>query len=238
MPLLTGEDFHNPDLTGPRATHHIPNGGLFSAYASTTIKASPQVVYDALLDVGDWKEWNTFVSNVKITKNPNPHSRKDGSHKRMTGGTCMVFELNLWPDEPERKAEFREVVTHVEKLKLAKGGHSSPCITRIRWSLDNAAITTPGMLFKAERVNEIEEAHDGTTIYRNWQVFGGLGAKFVRKKYEAPLKTRLQDWCRDLKKWCEENGGRHQSASAATNGHDGAGKSEGGQDPQTEQKEA
>ena len=205
MAPLTGDDFHNPSLTGPRPSHFIPNGGLFSAYGSAQINASPEVVYRAILKVGDYKHWNSFVQDVTITKNPSPHHRRDGSANktRMTGGTCMIFHSELVKD-PLYKTTSREVATLVEGLKLARDGHGSPCITRIRWSLDNAAISTPGFLLKSERTNEIEEAQDGTTIYRTWQTFSGPIARIVRGKFEHALRERLSDWCRDLKAWCEK----------------------------------
>lgn len=118
----------------------------------------------------------------------------------------MIFHVELVKDPPY-KSKSREVATLVEDLKLAKDGHSTPCITRIRWSLDNAAISTPGFLLKSERTNEIEEAPDGTTVYRTWQTFGGLAARIVRSKFEAALRDRLADWCRDLKAWCERGEG-------------------------------
>ena len=69
--------------------------------------------------------------------------------------------------------------------------------------LDNAAITTPGFLLKCERINEIEEAADGTTVYRTWEVFAGPIARTMRKKLEQKWKERLQESTVDLKKWCE-----------------------------------
>ncbi|KAK3057693.1 hypothetical protein LTR09_001877 [Extremus antarcticus] len=203
MAPLIGADFSNPKLTGPRASKNIPGGGLFSSYGETRINAPPQVVYDALLNVGDYPKWNTFVYDVKITKNSDPHSHRAGGHKRITGGSCMIFYRNI-THKPAYKTEARQVVTLVEKLKLSKEGHQMPCVTRIRWQLDNAAITTPGWMMRNEQINEIEEASDGTTIYRTWCVFGGPVAKFVRKKLEMPWRDRTQDWCRDLKEWCEK----------------------------------
>lgn len=76
MAPLTGADFHDSSLTGPRPSYYIPNGGLFSAYAGTKIDANPEVVYRAILKVGDYSKWNTFVQDVTITKNPNPHQRQ------------------------------------------------------------------------------------------------------------------------------------------------------------------
>jgi hypothetical protein len=135
----------------------------------------------------------------------------------------MIFYRNLTYQPPE-KVEARQVVTLVEKLKLAKDGHSSPCITRIRWQLDNAAITTPGFLMKMEQVSEIEENHDGTTTYRTWVVFAGALAKIIRKKSEQAWKERIQEWCQDLKKRSESKVKHHEKDD-----HGGHGKSEGGQ---------
>lgn len=226
MAPLTGRDFHDPTLTGPRASTKIPSGGLFSAYSSAKINAPPQVVYDALLDVAEWKEWNEFVPNVTITKTPNVHGKEAGSHKRLTGGTCMIFHRNFGKEEP---GQGRHVVTLVEKLKLSSDGHSSPCITRIRWQLDNAAISTPGFLLKSEQINEIEEAHDGTTIYRTWQSFAGPVAKMLRKKLEPVWKSGLQEWSRDLKKWCEGKQAQGGAESVKPDPAKLVGRSEGGQ---------
>ena len=100
--------------------------------------------------------------------------------------------------------------------------------------LDNAAITTPGFMLRCERINEIEEAGDGTTIYRTWEVFSGPVAKFFRKKFEMPWRDRMQDWCRDLKKWCEE-----QYAGGESGHKEGVqGRSEGGQTVEVEQNGA
>lgn len=96
--------------------------------------------------------------------------------------------------------------------------------------LDNAAITTPGFLLKCERINEIEEAADGTTIYRTWEVFAGPVAKVMRKKLEMKWKERLQESTVDLKKWCE---GKHALGESEGVDH-GEGKSEGGQPVQGE----
>lgn len=119
----------------------------------------------------------------------------------MTGGTCMVFFRNL--NGGDKRLESRQVVLLVEKLKLRADGHSGNCVTRIRWGLDNAAITTPGFMLKCERVNEIEELEDGSTMYRTWESFGGPVARTVRRKFEAAWRERLQDWSQDLKGYCE-----------------------------------
>lgn len=125
MAPLTGDDFHNPKLTGPRPSHYIPDGGLFSAYQSTKINAPPEVVYRAILKVGDYNKWNTFVQDVTITKNPNPHQRRDGStnSQRMTSGTHMIFHVEMVKN-PQQRTTSREVCTVAQPLKLAKDGHS------------------------------------------------------------------------------------------------------------------
>ena len=136
----------------------------------------------------------------------------------------MIFYRNLSYNPPE-KLEGRQVVTLVEKLKTSSDGHSKPCVTRIRWMLDNAAITTPGFLLKAERINEIEDVGDGTTVYRTWEVFAGPVARVTRKKFEKNWRERLQEMTADLKKWCETKHARGE----IPNSNGAPGQSIGGQ---------
>lgn len=163
---LSGEAFRDASQTGPRATYQIPNGGTFSVYASCNIAAPPQAVYDALLDVNKWPQWNTFVPKVDITGHPHPH----GQNLKMMEGTNMTFHVQMTPAE---KTTSKEACTHVEPLKLrtkhgsmARGklAHQDSStsrevlgktpVTRIRWNLHNASIMAPGFLIKAERVRE------------------------------------------------------------------------------------
>jgi len=194
---LLGEAFHDLSKTGPRASHNIPDGGVFSVYASTAIHAPPQAVYDAILDVRKWKEWNTFVPEVTITSHPHSHSKDI----KMTEGVNMTFHVKMKPDE--QPTTSKETCTHVSHVHT-RANHGPPAITTIRWNLHNAAIMTPGFLIKAERTNEIEEAEDGTTRYRTWQTFGGWASNLVKSRYEQVLQDRFKDWCRDLKKYVEE----------------------------------
>jgi hypothetical protein len=145
--------------------------------------------------VRKYHEWNTFVVDVLITKHSNPHSRT----LKMEQGTFMTFTVQMTPDE---KTSSKEVVRHLEALKTRRENNSTTgkYVTRIRWTMDNAGILAPGFMLKTERINEIEELEDGTTVYRTWITFGGLGAKFVKKKYEQALQGKLVDFCRDLRK--------------------------------------
>ncbi|KAK4541089.1 hypothetical protein LTR36_008314 [Oleoguttula mirabilis] len=214
-PPLQGEAFHDPSNTGPRPTPQIPTGGTFSVYAATHIHAPPAAVYDALLDIQKWKEWNTFVFDVTITAHPHAHH----TGLRMMEGTNMLFHVAMTPDD--RATTSKEACSHVEPLK-PKAVHGPKAVTRIRWNLHNAAVMAPGFVIKAERVNEIEEAEGGGTLYRTWETFGGLAAKTVKKKHEQNLKDRFADWCADLKKYVEgkqaggQSGVGGEASTAAT----------------------
>ncbi|KAH9809325.1 hypothetical protein Tdes44962_MAKER06186 [Teratosphaeria destructans] len=194
---LTHNDagFHDPDNTGPRECPMMRDGGVFSIYSSCTIRAPPKAVYDAILDVQKWKEWNTFVTDVTITSHPHSH-KKD---LKMTDGTYMTFHSQMTPKE---RADSKEVCSHIGRLKT-KEDHP-PRVTRIRWDFHNAGYLAPAFVIKAQRVNEIEEAEDGTTLYRTWETFGGWAAKTIKKKYEEALKDNFARWSRDLKGYVEE----------------------------------
>ncbi|KAF1822996.1 uncharacterized protein K489DRAFT_380391 [Dissoconium aciculare CBS 342.82] len=200
---LSDDSFHDPAHTGPRPTHHIPNGGKWSLYASTTIPTPPKYVYDALVNVQEWKDWNTYIPHVRITKHPKAHHRS----LKMEAGTSMTFTVAITPEET---LQMRAACTYCEKLKTRDDGRLSHAsqnnITRIRWSMDNANSMLPGFVMKTERVNEIIETEDANvTRYRTWQAFGGLQAKSYQKKYGEPLKGKFVDWCEDLKKRAVEN---------------------------------
>jgi hypothetical protein len=117
----------------------------------------------------------------------------------MEQGCFMTFTVQMTPEE---RTSSKEVVRHLEALKTRAANNSTTgkYVTRIRWTMDNAGILAPGFMLKTERVNEIEELEDGTTMYRTWIAFSGLGAKFVRKKYEKALQGKLVDFSRDLRK--------------------------------------
>lgn len=207
---LTGSAFHDAANTGPRACHSIPSGGTFSVYSRAHIQARPQAVYDALLDVGRWPEWNSFVPAVTITSHPHPHH----PHLRMEQGVNMIFHVRMTPTDRQNS---RETCTHVDHLRLRKAESTLPAVTRVRWDMHNAAVMTPSFVLKAQRTHEIEELADGTTEYRNWETFAGILAKTVRKRYGDTLRDRFADWAQDLKRYVEgrENGGVRMAEMAA-----------------------
>lgn len=175
-PILEGDDFRNPNLTGPRKTHDIPTGGVFSVYSETHILAPPKAVYDTLLAVRQYKDWNSFITNVVITKHPHSHDPV----LVLTQGTFMTMTIRTSDAEEQTN---RIVCTYLEKLRTHGDGHRShsyerkhdaatgatthapkPPVTRIRWVLDNANLFTPRFVLKSVWTHELEEQSDGTTI--------------------------------------------------------------------------
>ncbi|KAK5728592.1 hypothetical protein LTR15_001729 [Elasticomyces elasticus] len=193
--LLEGEAFRDPTHSGHRATHDIPDGGVFSIYADIAIDAPPQAIVDALLDIQNYIKWNSYVREIEITSHP--HSHKKGL--KMMEGTNMVFHYNLTETE---KISKRIACTHIGQLRTL-ANHAPPALTHIRWDMHNAGSMTPGFLMKAQRMNEIEDLGHGKAIYRTWETFAGWRASHWKNQYEQVLKDRFQDWCRDLKKYVE-----------------------------------
>ncbi|KAL1302907.1 hypothetical protein AAFC00_003232 [Neodothiora populina] len=180
--------------THARPTPTIPHGGLFSPYSAIQIDAPPQAVYDAIVDAASWKQWNSFVPSATIKP---PSGSTDTSN--MTLNASMTFKVNMTYGTTTVSKEHVNILDPPPNTVQSQTGH----ITRICWVLDNKAIITPRFLMHAERVNEIEDRGDGTTIYRTWETFGGPLARFVKWKYEAMLKDRFKDWARDLKMYVE-----------------------------------
>ena len=201
--VLTGDAFHDSTNTRPRASSTIPDGGTFSVYSSIDIQAPPTYVWNAIVNVSEYKEWNTFVPDVTITKQTSPQA----TTSTIELGSRMTFDVQMTKDT---KTKSKEVVNHFETLPQA-GVDSSGKITRIHWVLDNAGSMAPTFIIKAERTNEIEETAGGFTRYRTWEVFGGWSASVIRWMYGEALRERFQDWSRDLKKRAEELYARDQA---------------------------
>jgi len=176
-----------------RATPTIPTGGLFSPYAIVHINATPQAVYDAILDASSWKQWNSFVPSVTVKP---PPGSTDSS--KLSLNASLTFKVNMTYGT---STVSKELVNLLDSRPANESRMGS--ITRICWILDNRSIVTPRFLMQAERVNEIEDRGDGTCIYRTWETFGGLMARIVKWKYEAVLRDRFKDWVRDLKNYVE-----------------------------------
>ncbi|KAK4964007.1 hypothetical protein LTR66_012525 [Elasticomyces elasticus] len=176
----------------PRATPHIPSGGLFSSYAACTINAPASKVFEAILDTPSWPQWNTFVPSATVTKQP--HAQEGDS--RLAVGTCMTFKVSMTSTV---STISKEVVSIIENITPENR------VGRICWSLDNSGMLTPSFMIRAERVNEIEDNGDGTCEYRTWETFAGPAARFVKWKYEQTLQERFEDWVRDLREFVEKD---------------------------------
>jgi len=176
-----------------RATPTIPDGGLFSAIGETHINASPQVVYDAVVDTTRWPEWNTFVPKVGITS----QRPEDKDSKGLTLDASITLHVHM-------TSSFKTLSK--EKVNILEGPpkESDPAgtIYRIDW-INESNPLVPRFMLAAERVNEIEVVGDGTCLYRTWETFTGPYARIVRWKFEQTLNERFDDWVRDLQKYCE-----------------------------------
>jgi len=74
------------------------------------------------------------------------------------------------------------------------------------WRVAWAGTVAGGWLLKCERVHEFvetEEAGVVTTIYTNWESFGGPLAPVVKMLEAKRLSERFGDWAADLKKFAE-----------------------------------
>lgn len=217
-PSYLDHHFRSHHNTGPRKTPTIPNGGIWSVYAETDIKAPPKYAYDAIINIHDWRDWNSFIPDVLVTKHPHAHSRT----LKMEQGTFMTFTVQLTPTE---RTQTKTVCLHLEPLKTRSDGHKSHAsggnITRIRWTSDNANLLMPGFVLKQERVNEIEETNDGNCKYRSWLTFAGMKSKNLKKKSGEAYQQRIQDFVEDLRERCEKLYREEEKGGAAKAGTDG-----------------
>ena len=193
----------DPAFTGSRPSPTLPNGGTFSCFNKVRIDAPAEAVYNALVDVSTWKEWNNFVPEVTCDE-PGSAAQKDGRPPLLlTEGMDIMLHCRMGGDGKTTKSG--EVVVQVGPLKTrgredTEEAGLETARSTIRW----VAKGYPSFLLKAEHVNWIDDNGDGTTTYTHWETFGGAFAIAIRTMFGASLHGHFIAWAENLKAYVEK----------------------------------
>ena len=184
----------------------MPEGGLFSVFAETTVAAPPSAVYKTLIDTSTYGDWNTFVSSVAINKRPASDNSNDALLKK---DMLMTFTVHM---SPTMTTHSKEIVLQVDDCPTTPEPGKK---TVVRWIMANKGTYTPKFFLAAERVNEIEDLGDGTCIYRSWETFSGIAARIAKWKYGQFLQERFEHWVSGLQQYVEEREKRAKGSKTA-----------------------
>lgn len=183
--------------THPRPTPTVPNP-TFSAPGHAIIDAPIEDVYDALLDLDSYREWNTFVTNATVTK---PAVGQANTTRMQTG---THFNLRVKMNEKASLQSSKELCISAEPVKKSSEADPTPTTT-VRWVMDSAG-TFPllSYLLQAEHVNELTDLGDGRTDYTHWESFGGVVSYAVKWFAGDDLARHFRSWPGDLKAYVEK----------------------------------
>ena len=181
----------------PRPTPTVPNP-TFSVSGHSIIDAPIEAVYDALLDLASYREWNTLVTNATVTK---PAVGQTSTTRMQTG---THFDLRVKMNDKASLSTSKELCVLAEPVKTSSEADPTPTTTA-RWVMD-AAGTFPllSYLLQAEHVNELRDLGDGRTEYTHWESFGGVISHAVKWFAGEDLARHFESWPGDLKAYVEK----------------------------------
>jgi hypothetical protein len=199
-----------PPATG-LTTKIVPRSSAILTLAHIEIVHAPaSAVFDAILNVGKYKEWNTWVPSVRIDSQP-PGTSLDGDDKLRTG-THMTFSVIMDASKPQSITTTNLKVLdtstpEVPSTYLSPQMLDDPTFTADLTRVYRVSWTSAGgfmaRFMQLERFHEVVKRGEKECEVRTWEVMGGVLARVVKGVYGKTLKEKVGLWCRDLKEWCE-----------------------------------
>jgi hypothetical protein len=189
----------------PRPSPTVPSP-TFSVLGHTIINAPPAAVYDALLDLPNYRNWNTFIPSAELKKpgSTKPDNKNTTTH--MHTGAVFEFTVKMKPNS-DSLTKSTEICTLAEPLKTSSPEKPFP-VTTATWIYDVSGIPLLKYLLWSEHVNEIIDLGDGRTEYVHWEAFGGALATPMKWFAANDLARAFRDWPEELKVYVEGRQGR------------------------------
>lgn len=204
LPTKSKYDTHFLDKQSkhPRPSPTVPSP-TFSVLGHAIINAPPAAVYDALLDLPNYRNWNTFIPGAKLKKT-SPEANPETTHMH----TGAVFEFTVKMKETsDSLTTSTELCTLAEPLRTSTPEDPFP-VTTATWVYDVSGIPLLKHLIWSEHVNEIIDLGDGRTEYVHWESFGGVLATFIKWFASDDLARSFRNWPEELKVYVEGKQGQ------------------------------
>ena len=194
-------------LTTPTVPH---KDAILTSSASTHIHARAALVFDVLLNVGDYS-WNQWVPRVSIQSQP---SGVDDSDTRLHIGSKLTFHVIMDASKPSSETPTQLLVTDIStpskpstyiptEVLEKEDTYTSDLqkVYRISWKV-HGGFASRGL--KAERFHQVIVLGENECEVRTWENQGGMLAHAVKWMYQKTIPQKFALWCEDLKKVCEE----------------------------------
>jgi hypothetical protein len=177
---------------------------------STVVRAPASLVFDTLLRVKEYKQWNTWVPVVEI-KSPG-NDLDNTSQDQMSIGCSMQFDVIMNADKPHDVTQTQLKVVDIS-TPSAPSSYLTPDLLedptftadlskvyRVSWTGNGGMY---GFAPKLERFHEVIVLGDNECEVRSWEIMSGMTSRLVKLLMEDTLKAKVALWCEDLKEHCE-----------------------------------
>ena len=162
------------------------NNPIFTSCSEQVINAPLSAVYDAILDLGSYPKWNSFVQRVV--------ARDGASLSNVIVGLPMTFySAGLAPFGIQTPSD--------ERITVLDAPDKNSRLALNAWRFDPAAFVAP--LIQAEHPNILTRLENGSTLYVSYETYYGLGSYAVQLAEKSSLGSQFAAQGRDLKKYVE-----------------------------------
>ena len=202
-------------------TINVPSkDAILTISASTHIKAPAALVFDVLLDVTSYGQWNTFCPKVTIETQPKKQS--DSRTDTLQLGTVFTLDAIMDSKKPDKPTPTQVKVTDISTPSEPSSYIPSNILEndasytadlhrlyRISWKCEGGFVSRG---LKTERFNEVIALNENECVARTWENQGGVLAHTVKWMYKQTLQEKFALWCKDLKRYSEEIASQAQKA--------------------------
>ncbi|EME38057.1 hypothetical protein DOTSEDRAFT_57656 [Dothistroma septosporum NZE10] len=199
---------------------------VFQSSGTCRINAPAALVFENVLRLDKYENWNSFVPEARIVSNrssrPGPDltpdeqaaEAVDDNFSHMKKGAIMHFFVIMNSAKPKNTTQTELQVTDIstpdkpsdyldaEALKDPAYTSDLSKVYRISWK-SHGGFVSRGL--KTERFHEIIVLGENECELRTWEVYGGVLAHTVKWMYQKTLNAKFQLWADDLRKYSEQN---------------------------------
>jgi hypothetical protein len=200
-----------PPSTGLNTIIVPTKDAILTTSAHTRILAPAALVFSILRDAAGYPSWNSFCPSVTIHAQP---ADMPPASQTLARGTSFTFHVVMDAARPGKVTPTQLRVTDVS-TPGAPSAYVSPEVAgrdgtftrdlqrvyRIAWTTEGAYVS---MGLRSERFHEVIVVGERECEVRTWECQGNFLARTVKWLFEAKLKVKFEDWCKDLKKISEE----------------------------------
>lgn len=184
------------------------SSAILTLHGSTHIAASASLVWQVVLDLAKYPQWNTFCPRATIHSQPQTVATTERHilHK----DTSFTLHVVMDSSKPSKITDTQLRVTDIstpekpsDYVFRAKQSAEDTSFTRDLAKVYRISWTTEGGFvsrgLRSERFHEIIDLGEHSCEVRTWECQGGILARAVKFYYKDILMTKFQQWCDELK---------------------------------------